>query len=266
MAGGTPLSASSLYFVKPPVAPIVLLIPVPALKHDCRVAVIPPFGSAAFPKRMLQTCGGIGRIHTPACMHKCCHGVCGVCKLPVLGRRPGFDPLVFEFYTKAGLLWGRIQDCSYFGFTIDQSPDLDHGRTYLPVLRPCWSSTCLNRRCRHCREWEESISHTPVWLALISACRSCSESLNRYFIIGYIFVCGLVLFSWWLFNAVLKRHESNYSRHSFPIFPCVCSCGPNLGRFMRSEYSLLDSLKWTNRFWPALLVIREPYQAERKLV
>lgn len=42
LARGTPLSASSFYFVKPPVAPIVLLIPVPALKHDCRVAVILP--------------------------------------------------------------------------------------------------------------------------------------------------------------------------------------------------------------------------------
>lgn len=42
LARGTPLSASSLYFVKPPVAPIVPLIPVPALKHDCRVAVNPP--------------------------------------------------------------------------------------------------------------------------------------------------------------------------------------------------------------------------------
>lgn len=42
LARGTPLSASSLHFVKPPVAPIVLLIPVPALKHDCRVAVISP--------------------------------------------------------------------------------------------------------------------------------------------------------------------------------------------------------------------------------
>lgn len=41
LARGTPLSASNCYFVKSPVAPIVPLIPVPALKHDCRVAVKP---------------------------------------------------------------------------------------------------------------------------------------------------------------------------------------------------------------------------------
>lgn len=152
LARGAPLSASSLYFVKPPVAPIVPLIPVPAPKHDCRVADCHPlpFGSAAFPKRMLRACGGIGRAHTPACMHKCCHGVCEVCKLPVLGLRPGFDLLVYELSSRAGFLCGWIQHCSHFGFIIDLSPDLDgicfdrnHRRTYLPVLNPCRSSSCM---------------------------------------------------------------------------------------------------------------------------
>lgn len=35
---------------------------------------------------------------------------------------------------------------------------------------------------------------------------------------------------------------------------------------MRTELSLLDSLKLNNWFWPALLFIRERYRAERALV
>lgn len=42
LARRTPLSASSLYFVRPPLAPIVLFIPVPGPKHDCRIAFDPP--------------------------------------------------------------------------------------------------------------------------------------------------------------------------------------------------------------------------------
>lgn len=62
------------------------------------------------------------------------------------------------------------------------------------------------------------------------------------------------------------QHEYKHSHHLFSTSPCVCSCGPNVVSFMRSEQSLLDSLKWNNRFWSALLVIREGYHAERELV
>lgn len=145
LARGNQLSASSLDFVKPPVAPIFPLFLVPALKHDCRVAVTPTLSPAAFPKRMLRTCGGIGRAHTPLRMPRCCRGVC---ELPILRLRPGFDPLALEFLPTAGFLCGWIQVCSTFGYNIDPSLegicfDPNRWRTYQPVLTPCRPSTCL---------------------------------------------------------------------------------------------------------------------------
>lgn len=77
--------------------------------------------------------------------------MCEVCKLPFLGLRPEFDPLAFELFTRVGFLCGWIQVCSYFGYSIDQSPeDLEgvcfernHWRTYLPVPTPRRPATCM---------------------------------------------------------------------------------------------------------------------------
>lgn len=162
---------------------------------------------------MLRTCGGIGRAHTQAHMHMCCQGVCEVCKLAVLGLRPRFDPLVFKYFTRAGFLCGWIQDCSYVGFTTDLSPDLDGVLTVtkgrlsylfwlLADLPPVWR----RRRCRHCREWEESV-HTPQYdwceFQLAGAAQKAWTGIYPQ-ILGCIFDDSLVLVSKWLLNAVFS--------------------------------------------------------------
>lgn len=165
LARRTQLSASRLHFVKPPVAPIVLVNPKPSFEawrqSNCHTPIL---SSTAFPKRMLRTCGGIGPAHTPPRMHKCCRGVCEVWKLPVLRLRPKFHFLTFNCITRAVFLHGLNQVGSHFGFGIDPNPDLgrfcfdgNHWRTDLPVLTPCRPSTC--RTCRHLRELKESV-HT----------------------------------------------------------------------------------------------------------
>ena len=58
-------------------------------------------------------------------MYECCQGVCEVYKLAVLGRRPGFDPFVFELFSRAGLLFWKIEDCSNSGFTNDLNSDFE---------------------------------------------------------------------------------------------------------------------------------------------
>lgn len=81
-------------------------------------------------------------------MLECRQGVCEVFKLPVLGLRPGFDPLVFGFSLRTGFIYNWIKDCSYVGFTIDLKADLEsfdhnHWRTYLFVLTVYRPSTCM---------------------------------------------------------------------------------------------------------------------------
>lgn len=69
LARGTQLSASRLHFVKPPVAPIVLLILNPVLKHDGGVTVTPQFSAwLPFPRGCYEHVAGLGEhTHRHAC-------------------------------------------------------------------------------------------------------------------------------------------------------------------------------------------------------
>lgn len=58
-------------------------------------------------------------------MHMCCQGVCEVCKLALLELQSRFDPFVFKFFIRAGVLCGWILDRPCSGFTTDLSPGLD---------------------------------------------------------------------------------------------------------------------------------------------
>lgn len=63
------LSAPSLNLHKPPVAQIVLLILVPALKHDCRVAVTPSSAWLPFYRGCYEHVVGLGEhTHWHACL------------------------------------------------------------------------------------------------------------------------------------------------------------------------------------------------------
>lgn len=71
-------------------------------------------------------------------MFECCQGVC---KLPVLGLQPGFDPFVSGFFARAGFFSCQIRDSSNSGFIIDLNADLEcsgfdhnHWRTCLLAL------------------------------------------------------------------------------------------------------------------------------------
>lgn len=70
-------SASSLYFVKPPAAPIVLLTLAVALKHDCRVAIAPPSAWLPLRRGCYEHVVGLGE-HTH--WHACTSAVRGCVK------------------------------------------------------------------------------------------------------------------------------------------------------------------------------------------
>lgn len=242
LARGTPLSASSLHFVKPPLAPIAFVHPCPRSKAWLRGSRRPPtpsFNSVAFPERMRRTCGGIRRAHTQAHMHLCCQGVCEVCKLSVLGLQPRFDPRGFLFFTQAGILSGWIQDCSVFGFT-DLSPDLSgivtvtKGRLsllfwLLANLPPVW----WRRRCRHGRGWEESFDKPQHdWLEFQPAGAS-----QKAWTGIYLQICWCISAWPWSYSGLWTPsfHQHKYKPcqvtvHS-PFSPSVPRRGPNLGQY-----------------------------------
>lgn len=211
---------------------------------------------------MLRTCGGIRRAH----MHLCCQGVCEVCKLAVLGLQPRFDPRGFIFFTQTGI----VQDCSFFGFT-DLSPDLggivtgtkgrlSHLFWLLANLPPVWR----RRRCRHGRGWKESF-HMPQhdWLEFQPAGASQKAWTGIYLEIFLTHFC-LALALERLLNAVFSPAQIRTQSLLILHFPLLFVVVDLIWANIRTELSLLDSLKQNNWLWPALPVIRQ--HAERALV